>query len=88
MSAEGQHYTTSYSLDGTAWTTVWSTGATLTNPKVGVYSYSAAAAAGALTASFDLRPRRSTRSLDPVTTATFAPPTVNGWFAARTRPSR
>src|SRR5262249_50032836 len=43
-------YTTAYSLDGTTWTTVWSSGATLFNPKVGVYSYSAAAAAGALTA--------------------------------------
>ena len=78
---KGNTYTTAYSLDGTAWTTVWSTGATLTNPKLGVYAYSAAAAAGALTASFDYV-HVFDPVLDPITTATFAPPTVNGWFPA------
>jgi beta-glucosidase len=79
VSRKGNVYTTAYSLDGSTWTTVWSTGATLTNPKVGVYSYSAAAPAGALTASFDFF-----HVVDPVTapvtTAAFAPATVHGWF--------
>jgi regulation of enolase protein 1 (concanavalin A-like superfamily) len=79
VSRLGNQYTTAYSLDGTTWTTVWSTGATLADPQVGVYSYSALAPAGALTASFDFF-----HVVDPVTapvtTAAFVPPAVNGWF--------
>ena len=82
MVRKGTLYTTSYSLDGSTWTTVWSTGATLNNTKVGVYSYSAAAAAGALTSSFDFFHVANPLGA-PVTTATFAPPAVNGWFAAQ-----
>ena len=76
---KGTVYTTAYSLDGTTWTTVWSNGATLSNIRVRVYSYSAAAAAGALTASFDSF-HVFDPITDPVTTASFAPPAVNGWF--------
>jgi regulation of enolase protein 1 (concanavalin A-like superfamily) len=79
VSRKGTQYTTAYSLDGTTWTTVWSNGATLTNPRVGVYSYSAAAPAGALTASFDFFHVYDPVT-DPVTTAAFAPATVHGWF--------
>ena len=82
MVRKGTLYTTSYSLDGSTWTTVWSNGATLNNTKVGVYSYSAAAAAGALTSSFDFFHVANPLGA-PVTTATFAPPAVNGWFAAQ-----
>src|SRR5262249_10562540 len=64
---------------GTTWTTVWSNGATLTNSKVGVYSYSAAAAAGSLQASFDWFHLNNPNSA-PTTTASYAPATVNGWF--------
>ncbi len=79
VARKGNVYTTAYSLDGTTWTTVWSTGATLTNPKVGVYSYSANAAAGPLTASFDFFHVYDPVTA-PVTTASFTPATVNGWF--------
>jgi regulation of enolase protein 1 (concanavalin A-like superfamily) len=75
----GPTYTTAYSLDGSTWTTVWSTGATLINPRVGVYSYSAAAPAGALTASFDYF-HVFDPVTDPATTAAFTPPAVNGWY--------
>jgi beta-glucosidase len=79
ISRKGTTYSTAYSLDGTTWTTVWTTGATLTDPKVGVYSYSAGAAAGALTSSFDFF-HVVDPITDPVTTAVFAPATVNGWY--------
>ena len=70
ISRKGNVYTTSYSLDGTTWTTAYSQGATINNPKVGVYSYSAAAAAGALTSSFDFF---HVETAAPVTTATVSP---------------
>ena len=46
MTRKGYTYTTSYSLDGTTWTTVWSTGATLNNLKVGLFAFSGAATTG------------------------------------------
>jgi beta-glucosidase len=70
ISRKGDVYTTSYSLDGTTWTTAYSQGATINNPKVGVYSYSAAAAAGALTSSFDFF---HVETAAPVTTASVSP---------------
>src|SRR5262249_24711192 len=79
VSRKGNVYTTAYSLDGATWTTVWSTGATLTNPTVGVYSYSAAAPAGTLTASFDFFHVYDPVT-DPVTAAALAPAAVHGWY--------
>jgi regulation of enolase protein 1 (concanavalin A-like superfamily) len=70
IARKGNVYTTSYSLDGTTWTTAYSQGATINNPKVGVYSYSAAAAAGPLTASFDFF---HVETAAPVTTASVSP---------------
>jgi beta-glucosidase len=70
IARKGNVYTTSYSFDGTTWTTAYAQGATINNPKVGVYSYSAAAAAGALTASFDFF---HVETAAPVTTATVSP---------------
>ncbi len=70
ISRHGNVYTTAYSLDGTTWTTAYSQGATINNPKVGVYSYSAAAPAGALTASFDFF---HVETAAPVTSASVSP---------------
>jgi regulation of enolase protein 1 (concanavalin A-like superfamily) len=70
IARKGNVYTTSYSFDGTTWTTAYSQGATINNPKVGVYSYSAAAAAGPLTASFDFF---HVETAAPVTTASVSP---------------
>jgi beta-glucosidase len=46
MAKQGYTYTTSYSLDGDTWVPVWSTGATLSNVKVGLIAFSGAAATG------------------------------------------
>lgn len=53
MSKHGAKYTMSYSIDGTTWVPVWSTGATLTNPQAGLVAFNRAAAASDLTVSFD-----------------------------------
>jgi beta-glucosidase len=43
MTKQGDVYTTSYSLDGDTWVPVWSTGATLSNIKVGMLAFNGAA---------------------------------------------
>ena len=39
MTKSGPFYSTFYSLDGTTWVPVWTTGATLKNLKAGVFAY-------------------------------------------------
>ena len=46
MTKHGYTYTTSYSLDGNTWVPVWSTGATLSNLKVGLFAFDGAATTG------------------------------------------
>jgi alpha-glucuronidase len=53
MTKEGSTYTTSYSLDGHAWVPVWSTGATLSNIKVGPFAFNGAASTASLQVAFD-----------------------------------
>jgi Tfp pilus tip-associated adhesin PilY1 len=53
MTKQGYTYATSYSLDGTKWVPVWSTGATLTNVKAGLFAYGGAATTTNLQVAFD-----------------------------------
>lgn len=53
MTKEGYTYTTSYSLDGHTWVPVWSTGATLSNLKVGPFAFNGAATTTSLHVAFD-----------------------------------
>ena len=46
MTKHGYTYTTSYSVDGKTWVPVWSTGATLSNLKVGLLAFGGAATTG------------------------------------------
>ena len=46
MTKHGYTYTTSYSLDGSTWVPVWSTGATLSNIQVGLLAFGGAATTG------------------------------------------
>jgi regulation of enolase protein 1 (concanavalin A-like superfamily) len=46
MTKRGYTYTTSYSVDGNTWVPVWSTGATLSNIKVGLFAFGGAAPTG------------------------------------------
>ena len=46
MTKHGYTYTTSYSVDGNTWVPVWSTGATLSNLKVGLLAIGGAATTG------------------------------------------
>jgi regulation of enolase protein 1 (concanavalin A-like superfamily) len=46
MTKHGYTYTTSYSVDGNTWVPVWSTGATLSNLKVGLLAFGGAATTG------------------------------------------
>ena len=46
MTKHGYTYATSYSLDGSTWVPVWSTGATLNNLKVGLLAFGGAATTG------------------------------------------
>ena len=53
MTKEGYTYTTSYSLDGHTWVPAWSTGATLSNIKVGPFAFNGAATTTSLKVAFD-----------------------------------
>jgi alpha-glucuronidase len=53
MTKHGHTYTTSYSLDGSTWVPVWSTGATLTNIKAGLFAFNGAATTTNLHVAFD-----------------------------------
>jgi beta-glucosidase len=53
MTKEGDTYTTSYSLDGHTWVPAWSTGATLSNIKVGPFAFNGAATTTSLQVAFD-----------------------------------
>jgi len=53
MSKQGARYSTSYSVDGETWVPVWTTGATLTNPQVGVVAFNRAGTTADLGVSFD-----------------------------------
>ncbi len=53
MTKEDHTYTTSYSLDGHTWVPVWSTGATLSNLKVGAFAFNGAATTTSLHVAFD-----------------------------------
>ena len=53
MTKKGHTYTTSYSLDGSTWVPVWSTGATLKNIKAGLFAFNGAAATTNLQVAFD-----------------------------------
>jgi beta-glucosidase len=53
MTKEGSTYTTSYSLDAHTWVPVWSTGATLSNIKVGPFAFNGAATTTSLQVAFD-----------------------------------
>jgi regulation of enolase protein 1 (concanavalin A-like superfamily) len=53
MTKEGSTYTTSYSLDAHTWVPAWSTGATLSNIKVGPFAFNGAATTTSLQVAFD-----------------------------------
>jgi beta-glucosidase len=53
MAKNGSQYSTSYSLDGTTWVPVWTTGATLNNPQVGVLADNRAGTTTDLQVAFD-----------------------------------
>jgi alpha-glucuronidase len=53
MTKQGYTYTTSYSIDGDAWIPVWSTGATLSNVKAGLFAFNGAATTTSLQVAFD-----------------------------------
>jgi beta-glucosidase len=53
MTKTGARYSTSYSLDGTTWVPVWTTGATLTNPQVGLFAFNRAGTTTDLRVAFD-----------------------------------
>ncbi|MBO0867297.1 MAG: glycoside hydrolase family 3 C-terminal domain-containing protein [Micromonosporaceae bacterium] len=53
MTKSGARYATFYSVDGQTWVPVWSTGATLRNPQVGVFAYNRAGTTTDLHAAFD-----------------------------------
>ncbi|WP_345630256.1 glycoside hydrolase family 3 C-terminal domain-containing protein [Rugosimonospora acidiphila] len=86
MSKSGAHYSTSYSLDGTTWVPVWTTGATLNNPQVGLFAFNRAGATTDLQVGFDsfhvdASPPAPTSG--PRTTASLAPHANSaGWNRA------
>jgi beta-glucosidase len=53
MTKHGYTYTTSYSLDGNTWVPVWTTGATLSDIKVGLFAFNGAATTTNLQVAFD-----------------------------------
>jgi beta-glucosidase len=53
MTKQRYTYTTSYSLDGNTWVPVWTTGATLSNIKVGLVAFNGAATTTNLQVAFD-----------------------------------
>ena len=83
MTKSGPFYTTSYSLDGDTWVPVWSTGATLKDPQVGVFAYNRAGTTTSLQVAFDFFHVVSSApdpTPPPTTTASLAPPAnAAGW---------
>jgi len=53
MTKNGAHYSTFYSLDGVTWVPVWTTGATLTNPRIGLFAFNRAGTTTDLQVAFD-----------------------------------
>jgi beta-glucosidase len=53
MTKSGPYYSTFYSVDGDTWVPVWTTGATLTNPKVGLLAVNRAGTTTDLQVAFD-----------------------------------
>ena len=53
MTKSGPYYSTFYSVDGDTWVPVWTTGATLTNPKVGLLAINRAGTTTDLQVAFD-----------------------------------
>jgi alpha-glucuronidase len=53
MTKNGVHYSTSYSVDGVTWVPVWTTGATLTNLRIGLLAFNRAGTTTDLQAAFD-----------------------------------
>ena len=53
MTKKGHTYTTSYSLNGSTWVPVWSTGATLKNIKTGLFAFNGPATTTNLQVAFD-----------------------------------
>lgn len=84
MTKSGTTYTAFYSTDGTTFTQLWKTGATLSNVKVGPFAYNRNGTAADLTVLFDWFHVTSTgvaAQPAPVTTAVPEPTAVNGWYA-------
>ncbi len=65
MTKERYTYTTSYSLDGSTWVPVWSTGATLSDIKVGLFAFNGAATTTNLNVAFDFFHVVQARARDP-----------------------
>ncbi|HEY3088424.1 MAG TPA: glycoside hydrolase family 3 C-terminal domain-containing protein [Jatrophihabitantaceae bacterium] len=53
MTKNGAHYSTFYSVDGVTWVPVWTTGATLTNPRIGLFAFNRAGTTTDLAVAFD-----------------------------------
>jgi hypothetical protein len=53
MTKNGAHYSTFYSVDGETWVPVWTTGATLTNPRIGLLAFNRAGTTTDLQVAFD-----------------------------------
>ncbi|WP_203919079.1 glycoside hydrolase family 3 C-terminal domain-containing protein [Rugosimonospora africana] len=84
MTKSGARYSTSYSVDGTTWVPVWTTGATLNNPQVGLFAFNRAGTTSDLQVAFDsfavtASPPAATPA--PTTAASVAPhPNGAGWY--------
>lgn len=83
MTKTGSSYSTFYSLDGGTWVPVWTNGATLKDPQVGVFAFNRAGTTTSLQVSFDFfhvdsSPPEPTPP--PTTTAALSPPAnAAGW---------
>jgi hypothetical protein len=72
----GPRYQSYYSTDGTNWTALYETGASLTNVKAGVFAYNRAGTATDVTASFDYF-RLATSATAPGTVGGSVPPQLS-----------
>jgi beta-glucosidase len=82
LAKNGNFYSTSYSVDGTTFVPVWTTGATFRNLRTGVFAYNRASTSTTLQVAFDFVHVVGTAPIatpPPVTTLSTTPATVNGW---------
>ncbi len=85
MAKTGQIYSIFYSVDGTTFVPLWTTGATLVNPRVGLFSTNGSGTSTNLSVAFDyfhVTNVSGVTTAPPVTTAIVSPDAVNGWYTS------